>query len=274
MWNSRGGMNIYDNQFQGGGCHIDIGGDSNTKGAYSYSWWIHDNLFNQDALQSYNTDGYYTVAVDLERNVQDAIIERNHIRRLNWGVYLSCDGYSTNLGSENIRISYNIFESIGTTDNLYAAALMISSLETSLGHSNIRFDNNTITAGASFNVGAGIITALYAGTLDNLYIRNNIMKGFMRPMWVAATQNPDTVYYQNNHSNNTSDAIYYSAGRAITDLQTADNQTGDPVFVSAIDFHLQAGSPCINQGLGIGLTTDYAGATVADPPEIGAYEYV
>ena len=190
IWNSRGGMNIYGNQFQGGGCHIDIGGDSNTKGSYAYSWWIHDNLFNQDALQAYNADGYYTIAVDLERNVQDAIIERNHIRRLNWGVYLSCDGYSTNLGSENIRISYNIFESIGTTDNLYAAALMISSLETSLGHSNIRFDNNTITAGASFNVGAGIITALYAGTLDNLYIRNNIMKGFMRPMGVDATQNP------------------------------------------------------------------------------------
>ena len=99
------------------------------------------------------------------------------------------------------------------------------------------------------------------------------MKGFMRPMWVDATQNPGTVYYQNNHSNNTSDAIYYRAGRAITDLQTADNQTGDPLFVSTSDFHLQAGSPCINAGIDVGLTTDYDGRAVGNPPEIGAYEY-
>ena len=35
---------------------------------------------------------------------------------------------------------------------------------------------------------------------------------------------------------------------------------------------LQAGSPCINAGVGVGLTEDYDGNAVADPPDMGAYE--
>lgn len=48
----------------------------------------------------------------------------------------------------------------------------------------------------------------------------------------------------------------------------------DPKFVSAVtpDFHLQSNSPCINAGVSVGLTTDYAGNPVGNPPEIGAYE--
>jgi hypothetical protein len=46
----------------------------------------------------------------------------------------------------------------------------------------------------------------------------------------------------------------------------------DPLVVSAIDLHLQAGSPCINAGVNVSLTPDYAGAAVGNPPEIGCYE--
>ena len=50
--------------------------------------------------------------------------------------------------------------------------------------------------------------------------------------------------------------------------------TGNPLFVSSGDYHLQAGSPAIGKGLSItGLTTDYAGNAVKNPPSIGAYEY-
>jgi hypothetical protein len=272
-WNGRGGNEIYDNEFHGGGTAIDLGGDSNTKGTYAYSWWIHDNLIEQTSLtaQAYR----YNIGIDLERNVKDAIIERNHFKNYNWGVYFSCDGYSTNLGSDNVKIRYNIFEAIGTTDNVYAAAVMISSQETSLGHSNIDIDNNTMTAGTAFNVGAGVITAIYTGTLENVRIRNNITKGFYAgPIWIAADVDPDTVYYQNNQLNNTSNAVYYSAGRAITTLVTSGNQTGDPLFKSATDLHLQPTSPCINAGIDVGLTTDYAGHHKYGAAwDIGAYEY-
>jgi hypothetical protein len=47
----------------------------------------------------------------------------------------------------------------------------------------------------------------------------------------------------------------------------------NPNYVSATDFHLLPGSPAIGKGLSIsGLTADYTGTTVKNPPSIGAYE--
>ena len=41
-----------------------------------------------------------------------------------------------------------------------------------------------------------------------------------------------------------------------------------------LNFHLQFGSPAIDSGIDVGLTTDYDGNPVSIPPDIGAYEYV
>lgn len=56
----------------------------------------------------------------------------------------------------------------------------------------------------------------------------------------------------------------------------ANGLIADPLFVNAgTDFHLQAGSPAINAGVNVGLTTDYDGSVVPQgpAPDIGAYEY-
>lgn len=47
----------------------------------------------------------------------------------------------------------------------------------------------------------------------------------------------------------------------------------DPLFISSSDFRLQAGSPAINAGVDVGLTTDYLGHPIIDFPDIGAYEF-
>jgi hypothetical protein len=54
----------------------------------------------------------------------------------------------------------------------------------------------------------------------------------------------------------------------------------DPLFTNASgtyalasDFTLQAGSPAINAGTNVGLTTDYAGCSVHNPPSMGAFEF-
>lgn len=71
-------------------------------------------------------------------------------------------------------------------------------------------------------------------------------------------------------------AEYHSDDQAAYIAATGWDTNGkwvDPLFVSSSDFHLQATSPCINAGIGVGLTTDYAGTAIMCKPEIGAYEY-
>jgi len=57
--------------------------------------------------------------------------------------------------------------------------------------------------------------------------------------------------------------------------QDANSISADPLFVSTVtpDFHLQDTSPCINAGVNVGLTEDYAGNPLVGVPDIGAYEW-
>lgn len=59
---------------------------------------------------------------------------------------------------------------------------------------------------------------------------------------------------------------------------TADNNsagTADPLFVAPTngDFRLQSGSAALNAGTNLSISLDRAGVAVANPPDIGAYEY-
>jgi hypothetical protein len=48
----------------------------------------------------------------------------------------------------------------------------------------------------------------------------------------------------------------------------------DPLFTSNYaNLHLQGGSPCVNAGSNVGLTTDFDGRAIVGIPDIGAYEY-
>ncbi len=273
-WNGQGGWNVYDNEFHGGGCHIDVGGNTNVKGAFAYSWWIHDNLFTQDSLQPYNVNGYYTMGVDLERAVSDAIIERNIFNRLSFGIEITTDAVG---GTTNARIRYNLFREIGSTDNVFCAAILLNQIDAGSGISGIYIDNNTMTAGNAYNVGAGLITGIWSNTINEIYFRNNITEGFYRgPIWISTGNGQvDSLYYQNNLSNNTNNSIYYSTGETITKLKSSGNVTGNPLFKSNETFRLRPTSPAINAGINVSLATDYWGHKVPQngTPDIGACEY-
>jgi hypothetical protein len=109
---------------------------------------------------------------------------------------------------------------------------------------------------------------------NNLTITNNIFQGFgTRPIdIIGATK--DYLLIQNNiyYGNGSNSALIHDG--TPTHYTNSGSLTSNPLFITAgSDFHLQAGSPAINAGVNEGLTLDYEGSTVNNPPEIGAYEY-
>jgi hypothetical protein len=58
-----------------------------------------------------------------------------------------------------------------------------------------------------------------------------------------------------------------------SNLADVNTQFADPLFRSTTDFRLKAGSPAINAGTDMGLTTDFLGRPIIGIPDIGAYEH-
>lgn len=57
-WDSKGGIEIYDNEIYGGGT-LDMGGYNNVKGASDFSFWVHDNYWNRGSTQPFNAAREY-----------------------------------------------------------------------------------------------------------------------------------------------------------------------------------------------------------------------
>jgi len=117
------------------------------------------------------------------------------------------------------------------------------------------------------------------GTVTNTIIRNNVIKDFdYGPIYGNGSKGQtinilsieNNIFYQNGNNN----LPYYVNALTPTNNTTQNNYIANPLFVSTTNFHPQEESPAINAGLTIsGLTTDYEGKTINNPPEIGAYEY-
>jgi hypothetical protein len=73
-------------------------------------------------------------------------------------------------------------------------------------------------------------------------------------------------------TNQTYTQAQFSAFQSATG-NDANSKTGNPLFVSATDFHLQANSPGIGAGAHVGYNQDFDGNAIADVPGVGACEY-
>jgi hypothetical protein len=170
----------------------------------------------------------------------------------------------------DIFIYYNQFiETTRSTADYTGRAI---STGVGVSFTNLFIYNNTHYT-YSFKASAGFHFATAGAIFNNISIRNNIFNNAY-----------NCIRFENNTINNayfTNNLMFAYTG-AITYVNViqsgvveANNILGsDPLFVGAADYHLQAGSPCINAGINVGLLTDYDEVTVSDPPEIGAYEYV
>jgi parallel beta-helix repeat protein len=283
IWQSLGGINIYNNEFNGADCAVDISGfnhTTNLKGAYDYSYWIHDNYIYFPS-QYPTSDLNDRQSICLEGwNIEDVIIERNRFRNITKAINFTSNYGSTVCTWDRIDIRYNIFENEGFANDAFTAPIYITSRYQYITYNRINIYNNTLRAGTTGTAPVGIFVWCQ-GDINRLYIKNNIVQGFSSA-WLEVRTNTthegtldslDIQYnllYNNGGSNA---AITTSTGR--TNYVYLNNSIGDPLLTGENDFHLLSGSPASNAGYDLDLTLDYDSVAVhATTPEKGAYEIV
>lgn len=281
LWDSRGGNEVYDNEFHGGCTAIDLGGTSNLKGDYDYSWWVHNNLFSNESLQPYFLNDSYAIA--FEGSNEDAIVSYNHV--INWGkcVSIGQDLPGTQHLDDNIRIFCNIFENIGFSNRTWGCFLTLAQSISGGTIQNIYFENN-VCSGSQCNTGIRVVAR---NLVQNINITNNVIQNVLYTFgWLdfeSYTDIEENIYiptYQNFYVKNNdiynnvdSNAIYYYPNISVTNLIQQNNIYTNPLFVSSSDFHLQNSSPSKGVGLYINdIILDYDGVRWNNPPSIGVYE--
>jgi uncharacterized repeat protein (TIGR02059 family) len=273
-WNCSGGFEIYNNEFHGGDGAIDLGASpgsgGNTKGSYAYSYYIHNNLFTGTPISG---TGGQKSCMDIEGVLNSDIwIYNNHM--VNLPRFILCDngtGYDDQVN--NVFICYNILENCGWSGADYDDINLFYNDRAGSTLSNVYIYNNVIIGNGVTN-GDGI-RINNIGSIKNFNVKNNIFSKCSNNGFLVTTNSGSIngLYVDNNTVyNNSSNAPYFS-GNAASNSEFLNNLTSDPLFVSSTNFHLQTGSPAIGKGLTIsGLTTDYDGNTIKNPPTIGAYE--
>jgi len=273
---TQGGFQIYNNQFYGGEQSIDLaanpdGQDGHYKNSYAYTFYIHDNYFENNPNEP--TSNNSTCILLEDENVNDVIITRNHFYKQPVVFGMDATNGITN-SYNNIMFSYNILEKcgwqVGNTDK-FIVRITNNGAGT---FNNISFYNNVIT-GDQLTAMIGFLIKP-SGTINNLNIKNNILEYCRYQSWLDV-QNSGTInglHADNNiiyNNTNSNDPLF--SGNSVSNYTFINDIKTDPLFVSSTNFHLQSGSPAIGKGLAItGLTTDYAGTALANPPSIGAYE--
>src|ERR1035437_8978200 len=261
LWTCMGGIEIYNNTISAG---IDFGGQGLLKGSYAYGAWVHDNIIGP-ATKASTTWTRYTKCIYFEEGVQTVIIERNHFKNVDIGVWFNTQNTSDSLLSEvtNVDIRYNIFE------NMYQYGISCDpqTLPTYVV-TYFHCYNNTIIGNAVATYYGIKLPAFGAGP-TGVIVENNIIQGFNSyPVYAAYTMTSVLVENNDFYLNG------YTVPNSLITGTISNNLTSNPLLISSGDFHLQSGSPVIGHGLTItGLSTDYAGDAVNSPPEMGVYKY-
>ena len=253
------GVEIYNNTITGA---IDV--NHVIKGTYNYGLYIHHNVLGPQTPQA----GYFS-GIRPEFDIEDLIVEHNEFRNCAVGLKYSPRSGSVIKGN---RISYNVFHDLGRGNSAHY-------------YSGIRMDPGSYTVNDYFvynNVfhsysaqNAYYALAMQPSSGRNINIINNIITGF-NSYWLtsnfASTVDilniKNNIIYGNGYNNN----LNLGTGTP-RNYVNQNNLNVDPLFVSATDFHLRAGSPAIAKGISLGLSKDFAGNLPKNPPTIGAYEY-
>jgi hypothetical protein len=130
------------------------------------------------------------------------------------------------------------------------------------------------------------LTGTSTPVTSNTLVKNNIAYATgtsTYPIYVDSYTYNQTLSISNNdfYAPNSSDFYFWHAtgGNSLSTFNAltgvSANLNSNPLFVSTStpNLNLRAGSPAIYAGVNVGLTTDYEGNQVHNPPSMGVYEY-
>jgi uncharacterized repeat protein (TIGR02059 family) len=273
------GMEIYGNTIVG---EVDFGAGV-MKGSYTYGVDFHNNIIGYDVAEISTNPSVGRTALQFEEIVSDVIVRSNLFKGINRPLYFCSNG--TNGAFQNISIYNNIFQNINFSYLCQNTSAGYSAHGSAIIFGGSAFDyirnvyiqNNDLIAYSTNPAEVGVFLPT-SGDCDNVIVQNNIFQGFSEAAITAEAQSgggslttlviQKNIFFQNGNSNNLK-----TVGISPTAVNNDGGIKSNPSFVSSTDFHLQPGSPAINSGVYIaGLTVDYEGNTIKNPPSIGAYE--
>ena len=270
IWNSRGGLEIYDNYFQG---TVDIGCDStiddhialNDAGGYGFAMKFYNNTCEQPVPNTYSESG-----IDIERNVTGGTyIFNNYFHNLTYPIRMSMNDYGEKI--EDVYIYYNILNGVGTAGSTNGIGMMLPYSPNGTVFEDFGIWNNVIYASPSSTPRSGIRFRVSSGL--NIDIRNNIIYGFVNSIHIYQSTITNFSAIKNILYNYSSHSIYYESSVVMNNTSSGNILT-NPLFVSVgSNFMVSTGSPAISAGDDVGLDFDYAEMAVSATPTIGAYEY-
>ena len=277
LFNCYGGSNIYDNEFHGGDCQIDITGMyGNTKTDQAYTYRIYNNLFTGVPVET--DHGKPTIDIEGDLN-EDIYIYNNHFLNLPVPISTTDNTYAPSQ-TRRIYIYYNIFENMGWNDAAkYETCININNWNAGSVMDNIHIYNNVMESDGVTHTAAFKIAG--ASTISNLMIKNNIITGHTNGAYMLIDNDGtiDSLHIVNNliyGSSNSNNVLWQTVGDTTNVINTGAIKS-DPLFKSSTDLHLQPTSPARDAGIDVSAITgglDYHGASLYGAAyDIGAFEY-
>jgi len=222
---------------------------------------------------SNNNTFEYNQSVDSEYGAVFQTDSDSNIFRYNW---FECNGEKnfTLINSDSNEVYYNLFIHHGGNWDYI--------LQLSNGSLNNRIYNNTLRATLDADADIGIwITGNSTGT----HVKNNIIYSSARCLIVDSGSEVNAVLDHNCYYRSSPGALITWAGTDYTSEQFSSYQRAsgqdvnsfpdDPEFIDTDkdDLNLSIGSPCINEGVYVGLTQNFEGNYIpqGSAPDIGAY---